>query len=86
MIILLYAIILMHGAFKNLERKLKRANQINYKCRKQPRLSQLIQIPFPRDNALGESRISANVVGNARTVLAALSYKVVIPTMLVILM
>ena len=34
-------------------RKLKRANQIN--CHKQPRLSYLIQIMFPRENALGGS-------------------------------
>ena len=38
-----------------LRRKLKRADQINY--RKQPRLSYLIWITFPRDNALGERRI-----------------------------
>ena len=64
--------------------KLKRENQIN--SRKQPRLSKLIEMTFPWANALGESRISVDVVGNMRTVLAALSYEVQLKTMLVIFM
>ena len=63
---------------KNFDNKLKRANQI--KCSKQPRPSQLIWVTFPRENALGDSRISTDVVGNTKTVLGALSYKDVIPT------
>jgi len=41
---------------KNSERKLKGANEI--KCRKQPRLLQLICVTFPRDHAFGENRTS----------------------------
>ena len=55
---------------KNLERKVKPANQV--KCLKEPCLSQSIYITFPRDYALGKSLISANVIGSTWTVLAAL--------------
>ena len=64
----------MHGA-ENLDKKLKRASQI--KCPKQPRPYQIIYITLLRENALGVSRISAYLVGNTRTLLAALSYKAV---------
>ena len=46
---------------------------------------ELQYVEIMQDNALGESPISADVVGNTRTVLAALPCKVVISTMLVIL-
>ena len=82
MIVLLYAKC-YNARYLRIDRKLKRANQV--KCRKQSRPSQLILVTFPRENALGESRISADVVGNTRTVLGAISDRFVRPTMLVIL-
>ena len=84
----IFIIVLLYAKYFNarclrIDRELKRANQV--KCRKQCRPSQLILVTFPQENALGESRISADVVGNTRTVLAAISDKFVRPTMLVIL-
>ena len=68
----------MHGAYE-LRREIETCKP--NKCLKKPRLSQFVYLNHVPTSA----EISADVAGNTRTVLAALSYKVVISTMLVIL-